>query len=225
MTSNNTRIRARLAVLSLFLVAAIYGWSVSLPGTADGCQYVSVVAPKSPSELESDGYPADLLDLQRTDDLLAAIPLARNEGLWRYPADETVLLILPDKVNHGRSNIYLYRSVDCSLQPGAKVGWMENSPKGDEYRIGLSHGIKHGRGAMMQAGSAKYNDRSDALIIDMPKVKVSLAPSVFLPSLWRSLRLGVRLKYDNPGDDVPAGFVRVRRVADIHADPRESRYL
>ncbi|MDE7080251.1 MAG: hypothetical protein K2O78_01155 [Muribaculaceae bacterium] len=162
-------------------------------------------------------------DREVAEEFLRPLPLRPLEGLWEYPADEVTVMVIRDADAKGRYNILLVEAVDCRLVPGMCLGWIEESADKSRFRISLSSKIHKGVPAGHMQGLATLNADADALIIEMPKVKVSLSPSLVLPSLWNYLRLSVRMSTKNPLDRLPQGWIKVFPSYDGNGS--SSRYI
>lgn len=166
--------------------------------------------PAFPSGLADTRYPEKICaDRGVAEEFLSPLPLRPLEGLWEYPADEVTVMVIRDADAKGRYNILLVEAVDCRLTPGMCLGWIEESADKSRFRISLSSKIHKGVPAGHMQGLATLNADADALIIEMPKVKLSLSPSLVLPSLWNYLRLSVRMSTKNPLDRLPQGWIKV----------------
>ncbi len=172
-------------------------------------------------------YPEKICaDRGMAEDFLRTLPLRPLEGLWEYPADEVAVMVIRDADAKGRYNIFLVEAVDCRLSPGMCLGWIEESADKSRFRISLSSKIHKGLPAGHMQGLATLNADADALVIEMPKVKLTLSPSLVLPSLWNYLRLSVRLSSKNPLDRLPRGWIKVFPSYDGNgSSSRYVRYL
>lgn len=137
---------------------------------------------------------------------LRSLPLSPLEGIWEYPADDVTLLILRSRHDKGKYEIYLLESVDCRLSPGMLVGEAVATADKSQFSMTLRTRLKRGMLCSPAPCAGKLSSDAEVLYIKAPKVKISLTPSIFLPTLWHTLRLGVRIRTENPSDKLPDGW-------------------
>lgn len=179
------------------------------------------------SDFSEAGHPAGACANRGcAEEYLGNMPLLPVEGIWEYPADEVALMVVRDPHAKGRYGIYLLESVDCRLTPGMRLGWIEESAQSNKFRIGLSSRLHKGLPAAPNEGLATLTEDGESLLIEMPKLKVSLAPAAVLPVLWNKLRLFARVSSRNPLDRLPEGWVRKFPSYDSNGSQRKNpRYL
>lgn len=136
-------------------------------------------------------------------------PLARIEGIWEFPSDNTVVLIKENKT--GRKQVFelfVITTPDCRLHPGEKIG--ELTPSVDKNRYALSLYRSKRDGVLTDPGhcSALFNDKEGSIKIEKRKAKFSLNTRIFrlLPEFWRLVSM---IKVDDPESRLPEGMVRV----------------
>lgn len=153
-------------------------------------------------------------------------PLSPVEGIWEYPADEVALLVIANPDKKGNYGIFYVEGIDCRLMPGMKLGWLEETPSSSKFKITLCSHLNKGLPGTYQEGLATLSDREDALLIEMPKIKISFNPSIVLPVLWNKLRLNLRIKSSNPLDKLPEGWIKTYPSYDSNGSYRNRlRYL
>ena len=159
-------------------------------------------------------------------DLCAALPLSPIEGIWEYPDDDISLLILADKWRKGKFGVYVIEAVDCRLYPGMKIGEASASADPLQFRLELCSKIKKGLPGTPVNCLAKLSRSAESLIIQAPKLRISLSPSLMLPTLWNKLRLSLRIKTSNPIDKLPEGWRKIYPSYDGNGSSASScRYL
>lgn len=159
---------------------------------------------------EDSGYNIDEpLDLNSAAQLCSSLPITSIEGIWEYPDDEIYLLILKDKWEKGRYNVYVIDAVDCRLKPGMKIGEATESPDPLQFRLSLCSGIKKGVPGVAKDCLAKLNKNGEALYISSPKLKIVITPSILMPRLWNYLRLTPRVSVSNPVEKLPDGWRKI----------------
>lgn len=157
--------------------------------------------------------PASILSSFRDRDeaqrMLGGLPLHDIEGIWEYPADEAAVAILRDERAKGRYLILWVEGVDCRLYPGRELGWIESSPDTGKFRISLSSALSPGGvPGQFKEGLASLTDDGGTLLIEMPRLKLSFNPSIVFPTFWNKLRLNLRVKYSDPLDRLPEGWIK-----------------
>lgn len=151
------------------------------------------------------GTPVDLSSAMQ---LVDSRPLAACEGIWEYPGDGIRVLILRNGFDPYTYEMTIVESEDVRLLPGTKIGELKVTPGAGLYRLTLCTRILHGLPVSMVDCLARLGDNEEALIVESPKVKITLTPSMILPVFWSKLRTGVRLKYDSPEERLPEGMLK-----------------
>lgn len=165
-------------------------------------------------------------DRSTAETYLSTLPLSPVEGIWEYPAEETAVMILADDEQKGRYNIYYLEGIDCRLYPGLKIGSLESSPSAQKFKISLCSNLSGGLPGVFQTGLATLSDQQDALYLEMPKIKISVNPSLVLPVLWNKLRLNLRIRTTDPLDKLPVGWIKTYPTYDLNGSTRPHiRYL
>ena len=163
---------------------------------------------------------------REAENYLKSLPLDPLEGIWEYPADETSLLILKSRHEKGKYEIFLLESVDCRFVPGMIVGTATATPDATQFSLSLNTRLKKGQPCNPMKCAAKLSSNNEVLVIKAPKVKFTLTPSIILPTLWNTLRLGMRIKAENPAEKLPDGWIKSYPTFD--GNPRSKtiiRYL
>lgn len=131
------------------------------------------------------------------------------EGIWRDPASETLFYIAADPLKQGHYTVSVLETYDCRLMPGTQVGLLTPTADNRKFRLSLCSKIRKGVPGDPRDCAATLNTEADVLLIDAPTLKLAVSPSVILPRLWNTLRVPLRLRVDNPADNLPAGWVKV----------------
>ena len=153
-------------------------------------------------------FPADL-DRESAAEVLSYLPLRGPEGLWEFEPDEVTLMILADKQYPGQYGIYVVDAVDCRLQPGLRIGYLEESLDRNSFHLRLMSHWKKNSVDLPVKGAATLNDKDGILKIEGGSLKFSISPSIVLPNLLSLLRLRVGIKLNNPEQNLPTGLRRV----------------
>ncbi|MDE6247643.1 MAG: hypothetical protein K2M41_07365 [Muribaculaceae bacterium] len=188
------RLRILLTVLSCWICIAA------------GAKYI----PPADSDYASDGHDLAIFDsLSAADKFLTSIAVDPLEGIWEYPADETSLLILKSRFQKGVYDIYLYESVDCRFSRGMKVGSATASADPSQFSLSLHSKLRKDILTAPIPCAGKLSAEGDILYISAPKIKISVTPSLFLPTLWNTLRLSTRIRTEDPASKLPSGLRKV----------------
>ena len=128
-----------------------------------------------------------ICDMQAARDWCDRTMLHRVEGVWRYPDDQTTVLVRRAAASDGRYDIVVVESPDTRLQPGETIGYLETTPVGTKFEMGV-YRTKTG-GVLRELGrcAAELNDKEDALLVKGRKLKFSLGSRWLLPSFWRQI--------------------------------------
>ena len=146
-----------------------------------------------------------ICDMQAARDWCDRTMLHRVEGVWSYPDDQTTVLVRRSAASDGRYDIVVVESPDTRLQPGETIGYLEATPVGTKFEMGV-YRTKTG-GVLRELGrcAAELNDKEDALPDKGRKLKFSLGSRWLLPSFWRLIRITLK----DPLESLPKGLVRV----------------
>lgn len=131
--------------------------------------------------------------------------LIEPEGIWQFPDDETMVLILRSPHSSSKLDIFVIESPDCRLNPGEKIGELHRSADASKFRMNLYTDRKMGILSDSRSCSAELKENGDAFIMHPRKLDISLRTMWFLPRFWRS----VRLRIENPSANLPYGLIRL----------------
>ena len=100
-----------------------------------------------------------ICDMQAARDWCDRTMLHRVEGVWRYPDDQTTVLVRRSAASDGRYDIVVVESPDTRLQPGETIGYLEATPVGTKFEMGV-YRTKTG-GVLRELGrcAAELNDK------------------------------------------------------------------
>lgn len=150
------------------------------------------------------GIPADYPAACR---MLDSLPLDRVEGIWHHYGDDLTLLVIRDsRSSTGFYGVYVLESPDCRLNPGDRIGDMTPSAEPDVMRLRIMTSWSKGTLSHPADFLARLSSAGDVIRIEGKGLKVRLSPSVVIPRLLDVLRLGIRLKIDDPLDKLPDGW-------------------
>lgn len=148
--------------------------------------------------------------------------LSLIEGVWEFPEDATSVLIRHSEAGEYAYEMILISSPDCRLDPGERIGWIEETAEADKYRIRLYCDRREGLLTDLRHCVGKLNDKEGTLCIDPRKIRVSLRNTRYLPQFWRMLNV----KITDPQARLPIGLRRIFPAYDGNdSRPGRPRYL
>lgn len=152
-------------------------------------------------------------DFEQACDLIDTLPIDRVEGLWRHEADDMTLLIMREPHSRTIYGVFVVESPDCRLEPGCRIGELEDIGDNQKFRMRIMSSWKKGMLGSPIVCAATLDGGSDRLSIESRSLKVSLSPSIVLPRLLDMLRLGVRIKINDPAEKLHDGWRKIYPVA------------
>ena len=157
-------------ILTIFLTAAIAGWSFTPP--------------------------SDLLEARELCDRADLRPV---EGLWTYPEDDVTVLVYRDDHNPGLYNIYVVEAADCSLSAGQKLGELHTSADPEKFNIKLFTASQKGVLKFPIDAVATFSESKESLIVKKKSnIRLRIHPTRLLPSFWRLASISVNPKESAP---------------------------
>lgn len=161
-------------------------------------------------------------DLFAAEALCDSLPLSGPEGVWSFPHDNVIVLILHDDLNPQIYNISVVQADNCTLFPGDVIGQLKTSPSPQKFTLSLFTKRKRGQLSVPIDCAATLNEESESMIIDRRKISVKFNPLGFLPTFWRSIRINV----NDPVKKIPDGMIRIYPSYDGNGSSRRKpRYL
>lgn len=127
------------------------------------------------------------------------------EGIWEYPDDGARVLIQSDPTAPGSFTISVLSTPDCRLEAGDIIGRLHPSVDARQFRLEQwTHKDKQLFNKAENCHATLSSD-GETLRVKSPKLKFKINLNTLLPRFWRI----VRVSYDNPADDLPAGLIKV----------------
>ena len=127
------------------------------------------------------------------------------EGIWEYPEDGTRVLIKADPEYPGCFCISVIASPDCRLDRGDVIGRLHPSADTRQFRLEQwTHKDKSIFSKSEQCAATLSAD-GESLKVKSPKLKLKINLHTLLPRFWRI----VKVSYDDPVDNLPAGLLKV----------------
>lgn len=154
-----------------------------------------------------------IMDMGAAIDYCSSRALTGPEGIWEFPEDQTRVLITRRKESPYHYDIKVVSSPDCRLQPGEKIGEMEESAKPGKLRISLYASRRKNLLTDMRHCAGDYQARTGRILIEPRSVKLSLRNSMrhalqpldILPKFW----LLFSIKVNDPAAALPTGLIRL----------------
>ena len=172
-------------------------------------------------------------DYERACEICDSIPLSPVEGVWRYP-DDNIIVLLIEKPSVSPAALPVYEisvveSYDCNLQPGDVIGKLHSTTDRKKFRIELFTRRKSGLLSSPQACMMTLTDDNEVLAFEKSKKKsgfrININPYSLLPGFWKIFRMSFSPSSGNP-ETLPAGMVKIYPSYDGNGSSRRSpRYL
>lgn len=131
--------------------------------------------------------------------------LSPVEGIWEYPEDGARVMIQGDPTSPGTYTITVLTTPDCRLETGDVIGSLHPSIDSHQFRmVQYTHREKFSFKKQVECRAILSAD-GEILRVKAPKMKLKVNLNTLLPRFWRL----IRVSYDNPAEDIPAGLVKV----------------
>ena len=153
----------------------------------------------------------EICDMGAAMDFCREAPLDRMEGIWKFPEDNTTVLIRRKASHRKEYELIIVSTPDCRLHPGEVIGEMIPSVDADRLRLSLFGTRKNGILSDPSNCVAIFNDNDGTIKVERRKLRISLNVSRFLPKFWRILSL---FKLSDPASRLPEGLVRIYPAKD-----------
>ncbi len=131
--------------------------------------------------------------------------LSPIEGIWEYPEDGARVLIKADPSSPGSFSIYIISTPDCRLEYGDLIGRLHPSVDAKQFRLEQWTHKEKSLFSKAENCVAILSADGEALRVKSPKLKFKINLNTLLPRFWRI----VKVSYNNPADDLPAGLLKV----------------
>ncbi|MDE5585240.1 MAG: hypothetical protein K2I92_02735 [Muribaculaceae bacterium] len=127
------------------------------------------------------------------------------EGIWEYPDDGARVCIQKDPTHPDCFTLTIISTPDCRLDYGDVIGRLH--PTVDSRQFRLEQFTQKNKLALTDSRqcAAVLSADGETLRVKSPKLKVKVNLRTLLPRFWRI----VRVSYDDPTDQLPAGLVKV----------------
>lgn len=127
------------------------------------------------------------------------------EGIWEYPDDGARVCIQADPTSPGSFSIYIISTPDCRLEYGDVIGRLHPTVDSRQFRLEqYTHKDKLTFTKAEQCAATLSTD-GESIRVKSPKLKFKVNLHTLLPRFWRV----VRVSYDDPTENLPAGLVKV----------------
>lgn len=148
-------------------------------------------------------------DMGRAREYCDSAALDRIEGIWRFPADDTVVLIRRDLGRKSRGyELVVVSSPDCRLSPGDRIGEIEAGMDPSKMKLSLSRTKRDGIFSDPGRWAILFNDKEGTIRIEKRTLKLRLSNTIYrlLPQFWRLVSM---VKTEDPQEKLPEGMVRI----------------
>lgn len=127
------------------------------------------------------------------------------EGIWEYPDDGAKVVIQADPSAPGTFTISILSTADCRLNAGDVIGSLHPSVDARQFRLEQWTGKDRISFKKSENCHAILSADGESLRVKAPKMKLKVNLNTLLPRFWRL----IKVSYDNPAEDIPAGLVKV----------------
>lgn len=148
-------------------------------------------------------------DMGRAREYCDSAALERIEGIWRFPADDTVVLIRRDRGRKTKGyELIAISSPDCRLSPGDRIGEIAAGPDHSKMKLSLCRTKRDGILSDPGHCTIHFNDKEGTIKIEKRTLKLRLSSTIYrlLPQFWRLVSM---VKADDPQEKLPDGMVRI----------------
>lgn len=173
-------------------------------------------------------------DLDRAKELCRELPLEKVEGIWSYPDDKVVVLILRNEedfqTGHASYTIQVVETSDARLRPGEKIGSLRATAKERVYQIDLATEKRNEILMKSKSCLATLSTDGEAFLIEKQKApfkgRLNLNFSRLLPGFWKIVSLGVSQSSSGKSVETPVGMIKLFPGYDGNESTRRKvRYL
>lgn len=178
--------------------------------------------------------PVVAYDMQMAKEICDQQPLSTLEGIWTYPDDNIVVLIL-EKPQNGNSefpsyDISVVRTSDVKLHPGDIVGDLTATPQKDTFKLKLYTEKNNDILLKPKSCLAVLSKDEDALLIKKQKIpfkgRLNLNFNRLLPGFWKIVSTGISSSSNNGNVSPAVGMVKIYPSYDGNgSSKRKPRYL
>lgn len=178
--------------------------------------------------------PSTVCDIDMAKEICDSTPLDQTEGVWAYPDDNVVVLILRDDDSSGISQLPVYKitvleSTDCRLSPGETLGRLYSTAQAGTYKIELFTEKNNELLLKPKSCVATLSKENDTLIIKKEKSKLKLRLNLslnrLLPGFWKIVSSGISTALSSESS-LPIGMVKIYPSYDgNNSSKRKIRYL
>lgn len=131
--------------------------------------------------------------------------LSPIEGIWEYPEDGARVLIQADPTHPDTFTISIISTPDCRLEFGDIIGRLHPTVDTKQFRLEQWTNKEKANFTKAENCAAILSSDGETLRIKSPKLKFKINLNTLLPRFWRV----VRVSYDDPTDNLPAGLIKV----------------
>lgn len=173
-------------------------------------------------------------DMDQAMEICNNLPLESIEGVWLYPDDQVVVLILNDE-NSGhlqmpKYTISVVETSDVNLSPGEIIGFLTSTPEDRSYKIELATEKKNDFLLKPKTCLAKLSSNGDALTFKKQKTGIKGRLNVnfnrLLPGFWKIVSTGISTNGSGNKVEAATGMIKLYPSYDGNGSSRRKpRYL
>lgn len=187
-----------------------------------------------PENFISAKEPKIAYDMGQAIEICSDLPLESIEGIWNYPEDKVIVLILSDKDNSKYQGSLTYsisvvKTEDTRLKPGEIIGTLTSTAETGVYKIELATERKNNFLIKPKSCLATLSKEGDSFKIKKQKIglkgRFNLNLNRLLPGFWKIVSTGFS-SVAGSSEEPPIGMVKIYPSYDGNgSSKREIRYL
>lgn len=235
MTAQEIKHRHGLSGLSASLIICAALFYSTSPSYSSEKGNKSVTCENTESYSHPVTSASEVYDIDAAKELCDRLPLRAPEGIWVYPDDNVLVLILRRPAISPTSlstyDIRVVETSDVRLKPGDNIGNLSETPESNRFVLELFTECKDKILTKPKTCMARLVEDGEAMILSKEKSKFNfrftLNPSTLLPKMWKILRMNTSFGSNNSASQTPAiGLVKIYPSYDGNgSSKREPRYL
>ena len=178
--------------------------------------------------------PEQIKDVDAAKEYCSEQPLEPMEGVWLYPDDNVVVMIMREtagQTSHSFPvyNLWVVESSDTRIRPGDKLGTLTATAQENTFNIDLATESKNGLLLKPKSCLASLSKEGDSLLIKKQKSGIkgrfNLNFNRLLPGFWKIVSSGITTG-NGTSVQTPVGMVKIYPSYDGNGSSRRKvRYL
>lgn len=173
-------------------------------------------------------------DIEAAESICNELPLENIEGVWLYPEDHVIVMILREdegpSIQFPSYAITVVETSDARLRPGDRIGTLSATAKENEYKISLNTERKKDFLLKPKSCLGKLSSNSDSFIIHKQKSlfkgTLNFNFNRLLPGFWKLVSGGISTNGSNDNATPAVGMIKLYPSYDGNGSSRRKvRYL